>query len=148
MNFMMMMLWQMLLAESVATHGTQGEVSTITTGAISAIAGGVVSVLVMYFRSRAKVTVDGEVNVKDSNRQRKPEVSWTEVRDLKDRMTHMERKMDEMKISQSDQFRTLLTGAFEREQRLAEKIENCVKPVHSRIDDIFKALAAFKTEKK
>ncbi len=146
---MMILLMQMMLAETVQTHGTQGEVSNITTGAISAVATAIVTVLVMYFRTKAKVTVDGEVNLKDSaSRPRKQEVSWTEVRDLKDRMTHMERKMDEMKISQSDQFRTLLTGAFEREQRLSDKIENCVKPVHARIDDIFKALGVSKTKEK
>jgi biopolymer transport protein ExbB/TolQ len=134
---MMMHFIQLMLADAVVTHGTQGEVSTITTGAISAIAGGIVSVLVMYFRTRSKVTVDGEVNVKEAaGRQRRQEVSWTEVRDLKDRVTHMERKLDEMKASQGDQFQRLLTSAFEREHRLMEKIEKAITPVHNRIDEL------------
>ena len=132
---------QLMLAEAVVTHGTQGEVSTITTGMASAIAGAIVSVLVMYFRTKAKVTVDGEVNLKDSARQRKQEVSWTEVRDLKDRVNHVERKLDEMKISQGTQFQTLLTAAYEREHRLMEKIEKSIAPVHHRIDELLRMLA-------
>jgi hypothetical protein len=139
---MMIGLMQLFLAEAVVTHGTQGEVSTITTGAMSAIAGAIVSVLVMYFRTRAKVTVDGEVNVKESvGRNRRQEVSWTEVKDLKDRVAHMERKLDEMKVSQGNNFNTLLTAAFEREHRLSEKIEKSIAPVHARIDEILRLLA-------
>jgi hypothetical protein len=145
---MMMQIASWLLAEAVVTHGTQGEVSTVTTGAISAVVGAICTVLVMYFRTKAKVTVDGEVNLKDSaTKPRKQEVSWTEVRDLKDRMTHMERKMDEMKVSQGDQFQKLLTAAFEREHRLMEKIEKSIAPVHNRIDEMLRMLAAGKQNK-
>lgn len=144
----MMQIASWLLAEAVVTHGTQGEVSTVTTGAISAVVGAICTVLVMYFRTKAKVTVDGEVNLKDSaTKPRKQEVSWTEVRDLKDRMTHMERKMDEMKVSQGDQFQKLLTAAFEREHRLMEKIEKSIAPVHNRIDEMLRMLAAGKQNK-
>ena len=138
---MMLLLMQMMLAEGVATHGTEGEVSTVTTGAVSAVVGAICTVLVMYFRTRSKVTVDGEVNLKESSRPRKQEVSWTEVRDLKDRVAHMERKLDEMKISQGDQFQKLLTGAYEREHRLMEKIEKSIAPVHHRIDELLQMLA-------
>ena len=138
-----MMMWMVcaMLAAAVETHGTSGEVSTVTTGAVSAVSGAVVSILVMYFRTRAKskVTVDGAVSLTDTpNAKPRAEVTWTEVRDLKDRMTHMERKMDEMKVSQGDQFQRLLTAAYEREHRLMEKIEKSIAPVHSRIDDILK----------
>ena len=146
MNFMMTLMT--LLADMVVSHGTEGEVSTITTGAISAVVGAICTVLVMYFRTKAKVTVDGEVNVKESTRQRKQEVSWTEVRDLKDRVTHMERKLDEMKISQGDQFQKLLTAAYEREHRLMEKIEKSIAPVHGRIDEMLRMMAEQKHETK
>jgi hypothetical protein len=138
MNFMILLMT--LLADVAVSHGTEGEVSTITTGAISAVVGAICTVLVMYFRTKAKVTVDGEVNVKET-RQRKPEVSWTEVRDLKDRVSHMERKLDEMKISQGDQFQKLLTAAYEREHRLMEKIEKSIAPVHGRIDEMLRVMA-------
>lgn len=147
---MTMMLMQLMLAQTVVTHGTQGEVSTVTTGAVSAIAGAIVSVLVMYFRTKAKVTVDGEVQVTDTaGRSRRQEVSWTEVKDLKDRVTHMERKLDEMKITQGDQFHKLLTGAFEREQRLGDKLDKAIRSVHCRMDDLFKEMRgdAAKTKK-
>jgi cell division protein FtsN len=145
---MLSLFEMMMLGEAVVTHGTQGEVSTVTTGAISAIAGSIVSVLVMYFRTKAKVTVDGEVNVTGASAKPQPQVSWTEVRDLKDRVSHMERKLDEMKVSQGDQFQKLLTAAFEREHRLMEKIEKSITPVHNRIDDLMKLLAADKIDKK
>lgn len=148
MNFMMMLFTTMLAAD-VVTHGTSGEVSTITTGAISAVVGATCTVLVMYFRTRAKVTVDGEVNVKQPANpgKREPLVSWTEVRDLKDRVKHMEQKLDDMKVAQGDQFQRLLTSAFERETRLGEKVEKSITSVHSRIDEMMKILAGEKLKK-
>lgn len=139
---MMMLLMQMMLAEAVVTHGTQGEVSTVTTAALSTITGAVVTVLVMYFRTKAKVTVDGEVNVTDAaGRHKRQEVSWTEVRDLKDRVKHIELKVDEMKQTQSDQFHKILTSAYEREIRLGEKMDAGITGVHERIDELLQALA-------
>lgn len=145
----MYMILAMMLGADVVTHGTSGEVSTVTTGAISAVAGAICTVLVMFFRSRAKVTVDGEVSVKQpvAATKKEPQVNWNEVRDLKDRMGHMERKMDDMKVSQGDQFQRLLTAAYERETRLMEKIEKSIGPVHNRIDELLKAMATEKQKK-
>jgi hypothetical protein len=138
----MMMLWmQMVLAEAVVTHGTQGEVSTITTGAISAIAGGIVSVLVMYFRTRTKVTVDGAVSVDHMPGKREPQVSWTEVRDLKDRMSQVERRVDEIKAAQGKNFVMIMESQHASELRLMDKIEKSISPVHNRIDEMLRVLA-------
>lgn len=138
---MIMLYLQMMLAEAVVSHGTQGEVSTITTSAISAIVGAIVTGLALYFKSRSKVTVDGEVNVREEGRQRRQEVSWTEVRDLKDRMSQVERRIDEIKSAQGKNFVMIMENQHASELRVLEKIENCVKPVHTRLDNVMQMLA-------
>jgi hypothetical protein len=142
---MMMLLMTLVLAEAVITHGTQGEVSTITTGAISAIASAIVTVLVMYFRTRAKVTVDGALSV-DSPTKREPQVSWTEVRDLKDRMSQVERRVDEIKAAQGKNFVMIMESQHASELRVMEKIEKSIGPVHSRIDELLRLLAERKKD--
>ncbi len=123
-----------MLAETVLTHGTQGEVSTITTGAISAVVGCIVTALALYFKTRAKVTVDGEVNVREEGRQRRQEVSWTEVRDLKDRMNQLERRIDEIKAAQGKNFVMIMESQHASELRLMSKLDTMTRETHERID--------------
>lgn len=137
------MVWMM--ADAVVTHGTQGEVSTVTTGAISAVVGAVASVAVMYLRSRSKVTVDGAVNV-SSDSAREPRVSWTEVRDLKNRLTQVENRVDEIKASQGKNFVMIMESQHASELRVMEKIEKSIAPVHKRIDELLRVLAEGKKQ--
>lgn len=143
----MMMMLVMMLGAAVVTHGTEGEVSTVTTGAVSAIAGAIVSVLVMYFRTKAKVTVDGEVHVREATRQQKQEVSWMEVKDLKDRMTHVERRVDEIRSAQGKNFVNIMEAQHQSELRVMDKIEKSIGPVHNRIDELLRMMADEKTKK-
>lgn len=68
-------------------------------------------------------------------------VTWQEVRDLKDRVAHLEAKLDVMKQTQSDQFHKILTSAYEREIRLGDKMDAGITGVHERIDELLQALA-------
>jgi hypothetical protein len=130
-----------MLGEAVVSHGTQGEVSTVTTGALSAVVGAVCTVLVMYFKTKAKVTVDGEVNVKGTAGKKSSEVSWTEVRDLKDRQNVLEARIEELRSQQGRQFAMVMESQHQSELRVLEKIDDCMRPLHARIDQLLQILA-------
>lgn len=138
----------MMLGADVVTHGTSGEVSTITTGAISAVVGAICTVLVMYFRTRAKVTVDGEVSVTDDRKPKKgAEVNWTEVRDLKDRVAHLEIRLEDVRATQGKQFAMIMENQHNSELRVLEKIEKSMIPLHKRIDELLRIMATEKPKK-
>ena len=137
-----------MLGADVVTHGTSGEVSTITTGAISAVVGAICTVLVMYFRTRAKVTVDGEVSVTDDRKPKKgAEVNWTEVRDLKDRVAHLEIRLEDVRATQGKQFAMIMENQHNSELRVLEKIEKSMIPLHKRIDELLRIMATEKPKK-
>lgn len=116
-----------------------GEGSWITTGFVAAIFAGIAGVIVAYRKGQSHA-----VEIKNQPVQVKTmpnAVTWQEVRDLKDRVAHLEAKLDIMKQTQSDQFHKILTSAYEREIRLGEKMDVGITGVHERIDELLQALA-------
>jgi hypothetical protein len=147
------MLWLMTMLGEVAPTMKEaaGEGSWITTKFVAAVLAGVagiVSAVAVAFKAGRSHAVDIKnqpVHVKTVPHA----VTWQEVRDLKDRMVHLEAKFDAFKQVQSDQFHKILTSSYEREVRLSEKIDASVRPAHERLDEIFALLAKqSKDEKK
>lgn len=140
----MMLLLQAMLGEVAPTmREATGEGSWITTKFVAAVLAGIagiVSAAAVAFKAGRAHSVD----IKNQPVQVKTvphAVTWQEVRDLKDRMVHLEAKFDAFKQTQSDQFHKILTSAYEREVRLGEKIDASVRPAHERLDEIFALLA-------
>jgi len=141
---MTMLLLMTMLGEVAPTmKEAAGEGSWITTkfvtAALTGIAG-IVSVVMIAFKAGRAHSVD----IKNQPVQVKTvpnAVTWQEVRDLKDRVAHLEAKLDIMKQTQSDQFHKILTSAYEREIRLGEKLDAGITGVHERIDEVLQALA-------
>ena len=110
--------------------------------------GAICTVLVMYFRTRAKVTVDGEVSVTDDRKPKKgAEVNWTEVRDLKDRVAHLEIRLEDVRATQGKQFAMIMENQHNSELRVLEKIEKSMIPLHKRIDELLRIMATEKPKK-
>ncbi len=70
-----------------------------------------------------------------------------EVKDLKDRMTHVERRVDEIRSAQGKNFVNIMEAQHQSELRVMDKIEKSIGPVHNRIDELLRMMADEKTKK-
>jgi uncharacterized coiled-coil protein SlyX len=123
---------QMLADVAPTIKEGSGEGSWITTGFVAAIFAGIAGVLVAYRKGQAH-------GVEIKNQPVKVEqtpgvVTWQEVRDLKDRVRDIERRMDELKESQGKQFQMIMSHQHASELRVMEKLDDVVRPLHERID--------------
>jgi hypothetical protein len=70
-----------------------------------------------------------------------------EVKDLKDRMTHEERRVDEIRRAQGKNIVNIMEAQHQSELRVMDKIEKSIGPVHNRIDELLRMMADEKTKK-
>ena len=124
-----------------------GEGSWITTGFVTALLyglAGIVAAAAAIFRPWKKAVSIKEQPVKVETSSPPPPVTWQEVRDLKERVKDIEKRVDEIKNAQGKQFAAIMETVHGSELRLTDKLHDNISPIHERID----ALLGLMTKRK